>query len=145
MIMNLNEVKNHIFSFSGINVILQYPSYKRLSLTKVGRSCNGFLYIKEGKCKFSFKGGSFTATKGNIVYLPLNSRHNFSTKSETLAFYRIDFNLKINEELVYFSTHPIKIADSVTPDCYNATRFICNRIIFLRQKKCVQYSKICKT
>ena len=75
MIMNLNEVKNHIFSFSGINVILQSPAYRSLSLSKVGRGCNGFLYIKDGKCKFSFKEGSFTATEGNIVYLPFNSRH----------------------------------------------------------------------
>lgn len=142
MIMNLNEVKNHIFSFSGINVILQYPSYKRLSLTKVGRSCNGFLYIKEGKCKFSFKGGSFTATKGNIVYLPLNSRHNFSTKSENLAFYRIDFNLKINEELVYFSTHPIKIADSVKPDCHDAIIELCNEI-HLQQDNIFKTEKMC--
>lgn len=142
MIMDLYEVKNHIFSFSGINVILQYPAYRRLSLLKVGRGCNGFLYIKDGKCKFSFKEGSFIAEKGNIVYLPLNSRHNFSSKSANLSFYRIDFNLKIDNELVYFSTHPIKIADSVTPDCYDAITALCNEI-HLKQDNIFKTEKMC--
>ena len=142
MIMNLSEIKNHIFSFSGINVILQYPAYRRLSLLNVGRGCNGFLYIKDGRCKFSFKEGSFTATKGNIVYLPLNSKHNLSSKSEILAFYRIDFNLKINDELVYFSNHPIMIADSITPECHNAIISLCNDI-HLNQDNIFKTEKLC--
>lgn len=142
MIMNLNKVKNHIFSFSGINVILQYPAYRSLSLSKVGRGCNGFLYIKDGKCKFSFKEGSFTATEGNIVYLPFNSRHDLSSKSERLSFYRIDFNLKIDNELVYFSTHPIKIADLATPDCHEAITALCNEL-HLQQDNIFKTEKMC--
>lgn len=142
MIMNLNEVKNHIFSLYGINVFLQHPIYKKLALTKVGRGCNGFLYIKEGECKFSFKEGSFTATKGNIVYLPFNSRHTFTIKSENPAFYRIDFNLKIDDELVYFSTHPIKIADTITPDCYDAIIDLYSKI-HLQQDNVFKTEKMC--
>lgn len=142
MIMNLSDIKNHNFSFSGINVILQYPAYRQLSLLNVGRSRNGFIYIKDGRCKFSFKEGSFTATKGNIVYLPLNSKHIFSSKSESLAFYRIDFNLKIGDEFVFFSNYPIMIADSVTQECHNAIISLCNEINF-NQDNIFKTEKLC--
>ena len=142
MIIDLNDVKNHIFSFSGINVLLQYPAYRRLSLVKVGRGCNGFLYIKEGKCKFTFKEGSFVAKKGNIVYLPRNSRHNLSSKSEKLAFYRIDFNIHIDNELAYFSTHPIKISDATSHECYSAIKALCNEL-HLQQDNIFKTEKMC--
>ena len=142
MLIDLNEVKNHIFSFSGINVLLQYPVYHQLSLLKAGRGCNGFLYIKEGKCKFSFKEGSFTAEKGSIVYLPFNSRHKLLSKSEKLAFYRIDFNLHIDNELAYFSTHPIKISDSTSHECYSAIKALCNEL-HLQQDNIFKTEKMC--
>lgn len=142
MLIDLNEVKNHIFSFSGINVLLQYPVYHQLSLLKAGRGCNGFLYIKEGKCKFSFKEGSFTAEKGSIVYLPFNSRHKLLSKSEKLAFYRIDFNLHIDNELAYFSTHPIKISDATSHECYSAIKALCNEL-HLQQDNIFKTEKMC--
>ena len=140
--MDLNEVKNHRFSFSGVKVLLQYPAYRRLSLLKAGRGCNGFLYMKEGKCKFTFKEGMFTAEKGSIVYLPFNSRHKLSSKSENLAFYRIDFNIYIDNELVYFSTHPIKISDSISIECYNAIKDLCNEL-HLQQDHVFKTEKMC--
>lgn len=115
MILPFDELGKYEFALSDINVILQNPQYRFLS--QKNRLFNGFLYILDGSCKYEFEGGKFTLSNGGVIYLPLGSRHTFTITSENISFYRIDFTVKIGDEVVLFSDRPIKLTDSASTEC----------------------------
>jgi len=120
MILPIEHLRSHDFSLSQIQVILQRPAYRTLSIKK--RVCNGFLYLTRGTCVFSYGEESFTAAAGSLVYLPLGSKHSFYVIGEEFEFYRVNFTLHIGEEPVLFSTHPLCLAEAAPPRCAEAIR-----------------------
>ncbi len=118
MILPFSELKQYPFCLSDIKVILQNPQYREFCAR--GRTCNGFLYVVSGSCRYDFDGGGFTLTEGGLTYLPFGSHHKLTVTSESIIFYRIDFTLNINGEMALFSKHPLKICDEVTVECAEA-------------------------
>lgn len=118
MIIPFDELKEHDFSLSKINIILQKPKYRELHAR--GRTCNGFIYVVSGSCRYSFDSGEFSLSDGGVAYLPFGSHHTLTITSESIIFYRIDFTLRIGGELAYFSDHPIKLTDEAPPECAEA-------------------------
>ena len=118
MIIPFQELKHHEFFISDIKVFFQHPSYR--TLTQRSRACNSFLYIQKGTCRYTFEEGEFTLSDGAVTYLPFGSRHQLTITSEDIHFYRVDFTLQMNGEIVLFSDHPIKLTDEAPPECVEA-------------------------
>ena len=118
MIVPFDELKKYDFLMSDIKVFFQQPSYR--TLTQRARLCNSFLYIQKGECRYIFDGGEFSLSDGAVTYLPFGSRHRLTVTSDDICFYRVDFTVRIDGEIVLFSDHPIKITDEAPPECVEA-------------------------
>ena len=115
MIVPIEKLGSYDFSLRDISAICQRPAYRRLTIKN--RSYNGFLYLTEGNCVYSFGEQHFSMAPGALVYLPLNSRHVLDITSEEIEFVRINFTLYIGQEPALFSDHPVLLTDSVVPEC----------------------------
>lgn len=133
MILPFEELQNHDFQVSDINIYLQRPIYRFLDVPY--RKYNGFLCILRGEGVYSYDGGHLTLSPGTVVYLPIGSVHQLTVTTEEFEFYRIDFKIQIRDNLVLFSKLPIKITDSFPKECmeaiqtlYDNYRFVNNSI-----------------
>lgn len=146
MIIPFGELKSREFALSNINTILQNPKYRELH--SKGRICNGFIYVISGSCRYSFSGGEFSLAEGGIAYLPRGSHHTLTVTSENIIFYRIDFTLRIDGELAYFSDRPIKLTDEVHARCAEAIASLSNdygvgeNTVVKNEKLCTVFSSL---
>ena len=140
MIIGFDKLGSVDFALSNISVICQQPAWRQLNIKK--RSCNGFVYVTQGQCRFTFSGGSFTVSEGGLAYLPLTSQHHLEVLSPQIRFYRINFTLLVEGENALFSNVPCKLTDSLSADCANA---ICQlEQICSRDNDTVnKYAKLC--
>ena len=115
MILAFDRLHKYEFTLSDIRAIKQIPSYR--TLNQESRKFNSFLYIVEGNCVYSYDDGEFSLGKGALVYLPYKSRHLLTITSENICFYRVDFTVKIGNEIVLFSDRPQKITDNTPAEC----------------------------
>lgn len=131
MILPLEQLKYHDFSLKNINIFHQTPAYRILHPRINGRRANGFLYILHGHCRYSFDEGSFDLVPGSVTYLPTGSRHTFQVLSDTIEFYRIDFDLEVEGEIARFSTVPIKLCHVADHACSEAVQRLADGYEFL--------------
>ena len=129
MILSLNELKNRDFSLSKIHIYYQTPVYRELQ--SKGRKYNGFLYILRGNCHYYHENGDFSLSAGAIVYLPYGSHHRLVIESEDIAFYRIDFRLEVDGEVVLFSNTPMKLCSHAPAECAEALQTLAEKYQFL--------------
>lgn len=129
MIIDINELRKHDFQLSDINVILQKPKYRRLTVNN--RRVNGFLFIIKGNCRYVFDEGSFSLEPDSVVYLPSGSNHVFEIYSDDIEFYRVDFRLSINGELVLFSKSPKKMCASAPRECIDAVKELLDTCLYM--------------
>lgn len=118
MIIDFTQLGGTDFALSEISVICQKPVWRRLNMKK--RSCNGFVYVTHGQCRFTFQDGSFTVSEGGLAYLPLTSRHLLEVLTPEFQFYRVNFTLSVRGEVALFSETPLKLTDAVSPECADA-------------------------
>lgn len=111
MTISFEALGKREFSLSNINLIHRCPAYRSAPMKK--RRYSGFIYMLDGECTLESGGGSLYLSKGSLIYLPAGSSHTLTLKSESIHFYRIDFTVTSEGELVLFSDFPIKIADAV--------------------------------
>ena len=129
MILSLNELRKHDFQLTKINVFHQKPRYRVLNMKC--RPYNSFLFILKGSCTYSFAGGSFVLAPGSVVYLPYGSAHHLDIHSEDIEFYRVDFHLTVDCEVVLFSTVPLKLCESAPEECAAAVQTLMDHCQFL--------------
>ena len=115
MILEINDLKKKDFQISKINIIHQKPIYR--DLMAYGRKANGFLYILHGTGAYYFENGSFELKPGTLIYLPYGSVHKLEIYDDEIEFYRIDFEITVNNETVLFSDHPLRIRSSTPSEC----------------------------
>lgn len=115
MIIPLDRLSDYEFSVSGINLIHQKPTYRYLNVKK--RHCNGFLFFIKGECVYEYKDEKIAFTPGSAVYLPYGSKHTLKVVSEDIEFFRVDFTIRVNGEVVLFSNHPTKVVNSFGKEC----------------------------
>ena len=118
MLVSFEELGKYEFSISGIMALLQQPTYRKMTLN--GRVCNGFLYVIEGEMVYSWGKNEVELKPGSVIYLPFGSHHTLRSSSENLKFYRVDFTIKIGEEVVLFSDTPLKITEEASAKCIKA-------------------------
>ena len=87
------ELNNTVFSLDDISAIELIPRNTFLSHVKHGRILNGFLYMVEGKCLYSFNGKTITIHPGTLIYLPKGSRHTYTALTRNIKYIRIDFRM----------------------------------------------------
>jgi len=109
MIIDYKELKNYDLYFTGINVIVQKPTYRVLNVKS--RYHSGFVYVKKGECSWISDNNRCDCSSGTLVYLPEGSKHIFEIYSEEIEIQRVDFNLFINGEIAFFSKEPLTITD----------------------------------
>ncbi len=131
MILPLEQLKYHDFTVKSINIFHQCPSYRILKPRPAGRRSNGFLYILHGNCKYLFDKGCFDLSPGSVVYLPKGSKHVFQVLSDSVEFYRIDFDLEISGERVLFSERPLKLCHNASTACSEAIQRLADGYEFL--------------
>lgn len=130
MILSLNELRKYDFQLSRINVFHQKPRYRSLVINR--RSTNGFLFILRGSCSYSYEGGTFVLEAGSLVYLPYGSAHHLEILSEEIEFYRIDFHLTVDGEIVLFSNVPLKLCHVVPEECATAMQTLMDHYQFVQ-------------
>lgn len=128
MILEFEKLRNHDFSLSNINIFHQKPAYKYLELRS--RKYNGFLYILHGNCRYLFHDECITLAPGSVVYLPEASAHTLVVDSEEFEFYRIDFRVAIDGELVFFSNSPLKLCHSASAELAETIQTMADRYQF---------------
>ena len=148
MVIGFEQLGGFDFAVSNISVICQQPPWRRLNIRK--RICNGFVYVTHGQCRFTFNGGSFTVSEGGLAYLPLTSRHLLEVLSPEIRFYQVNFTMSIQGEITLFSNEPLKLTDSISPECANAIcqlEQICSRdndTVQKNAKLCAVFSELQK-
>lgn len=130
MILPLSALKNKDFSLSKIQIYYQKPVYRELSPR--GRKNNGFLYILRGRCHYYHEEGDFALEAGSMVYLPYGSRHKLVIESESIEFYRIDFRLETEGEVVLFSEAPMKLCSHAPAACVEALTTMAEKYQFVQ-------------
>ena len=130
MIIDFEQLKNHDFSLSHINIFRQKPSYR--VMRQPSRRYNGFLYILHGECRYLFQDESFSLSQGSLVYLPISSEHTLLVDSTEIEFFRIDFRLEIDGEVAFFSEHPLKLCHTPSPELSEAIQNLADRYEFVQ-------------
>ena len=118
VLLSLDELRDRDFSVCGIRVFHQKPVFRQQ--VHPGRKCNGFVFLLRGKCRFSYSGGSFTMEPDALCYLPFGSNHVFEILTEDTEFYRIDFTVKVEDEIVLFSNGPLLLTNHTPAECMGA-------------------------
>lgn len=121
----INSLNQEKFILSDIVSFKKNPEYKSLSVAK--RGVNGFLYVEDGKCKYSWEDSEVFLKKGSLIYLPNGSNHNLQVLTDEFSFHRIDFSVNTPDgEMIIFSEHPVLISEiadeSVTDLVHRMTR-----------------------
>lgn len=121
MIIPFEELNRYDFVISDINIIFQRPSYRHIPLG--ARLINGFLYITNGYGTYILESGErIDLFPGCVIYLPKGGRRIFDIDRAGIEFYRVDFNIYIEGEIVLFSDKPILLLEGVDykfKDCIN--------------------------
>lgn len=130
MILPLSELKSREFSLSKIQIYHQKPVYRELS--PQSRKNNGFLYILRGRCHYYHENGDFDLEAGAVVYLPYGSHHRLVIESEDIEFYRIDFRLETEGEVVLFSGTPMKLCSHAPVSCVEALTTLAEKYQFVQ-------------
>lgn len=130
MILTLNELRKYDFQLSKINVFHQKPRYRALDIKR--RGTNGFLFILRGSCSYSYEGGGFALEPGSLVYLPFGSVHHLEIHSREIEFYRIDFHLTVDGEIVLFSNTPLKLCHTAPEECAAAVQALMDHCQFVQ-------------
>lgn len=137
MILEINDLKKKDFQISKINIIHQKPIYR--DLMAYGRKANGFLYILHGTGAYYFENGSFELKPGTLIYLPYGSVHKLEIYDDEIEFYRIDFEITVNNEMVLFSDHPLRVSSNAPSECAEAIKALADECEynqdFIRKKE----------
>lgn len=140
MIIDLENLKDYNFCITDINIMIQKPSYRLLNVES--RLCNGFIYVRNGKGKWFWENGECPFSKGTLIYLPKNSKHIFEISSEEIELYRIDFNVYVKNEIVFFSTYPLEITDFLSNEALDVLDSLYTGIE--SQNNIYKIEKLCK-
>lgn len=92
------------------------------------RALNGFVYIESGKVGYEHNGGSFTAEKGTLIYLPFCSAHTFKKLSDDVCYIRHDFKLfdAADGEMTVFGEYPEIYCTDAKPEITAVLDELCN-------------------
>ena len=149
MIVKIDALSEYDFSLSKIAALHRVPTYRTLLMTS--RPKNGFLYVTKGTCEFEIGSEHIVLSEGGVMYLPQGCTHTMTVTSETIEFYRIDFNLTVDGEFTFFSENPIKLTDVASPKLHEAaialteaTALGGNRILRM-EKLCAIIGALCHT
>ena len=127
MILPLEALNSTNFELSNIHLLFQRPVYRHLAMSE--RLVTGFLYITHGKCTYTTGSGRKLVLKpGSVIYLPRGGRRSLDIPEEGIDFYRVDFDITVNQEVALFSNEPMLLAEHVSPgfrDCISALEFEC--------------------
>ncbi|MBE7038721.1 MAG: AraC family transcriptional regulator [Ruminococcaceae bacterium] len=115
---NLN---NLTFAIDYISSVEMIPKNASFTHSLKGRGENGFIFILEGECEFSFNGEKINAPKDTLVFLPKGTKHSYERKSQSIKYIRIDFDAYSIPDMEYiiFSKTPLKIFDKTPDKCVN--------------------------
>lgn len=128
MLLKIDDLRQHEFQISAVNIIHQKPAYRKFSTRN--RHANGFLYVIEGSCRYMFGEESFVLEPGSLVYLPSGSVHSMEVLSDSIEFYRIDFVLTIDHENALFSKLPMLVCRTAPHECQEAIRRMAEKYQF---------------
>lgn len=82
-----------------------HPTNRKMEIS--GRKQHSFLYIEEGLYQFHYGMQNFTASSGDLVYIPKGSVHSYEILSQNPFVYQIEFEIRNSE--YRFSEYPIKL------------------------------------
>ena len=113
----IDIVKNEL-NIKGINRVI----FNFILNSKIGnclpRPFDGFVYILEGSCNYSFiDGQSFSAKKGDLLYLAKNSVYNMDIDCAKYSFIFCNFDFLSNEprQSAVFTLKNSEIMTFITP------------------------------
>lgn len=97
--MSIEISKNEICIKNFKNIIHGYTSRRINPINATGRQNDGFIFIIQGKCTYTFTDDrTFTAKEGDILYLSKNSKYQMDVKCDKYEFVYFDFEFDSDEE-----------------------------------------------
>lgn len=90
--MKLDIIKNELYIGKLRDVIHGYIPKRIVPMQTIGRQNDGFIYIIQGACRYTFDDNTtFTAKQGDLLYLAYNSKYLMEVQSEKYEFVYFDF------------------------------------------------------
>lgn len=110
-----NKWKNTSYLLDDILMLRYTP--KNLKANIISRPKSSFLYIENGRYKYTYKDSSFYANSGEFVYLPKGSQYMYEVLEKKTKCMQIEFELKhyiggLLEDLC-FSKYPVLIIQNL--------------------------------
>lgn len=106
--LSIEISKNEIYIINFKNIMHGYISRRIIPVYEIGRHNDGFIFIIQGECTYTFTDGRcFTAKEGDILYLAKNSKYQMDVKCDKYEFIYFDFEFDTNEDRLS-NTYPTK-------------------------------------
>lgn len=109
-IQSIHSLPLSFKSIYSVNMIPRLKIFKTRSRTR-----NGFLYLLEGKVKYTFGQTMLKLEPGALIYLPYESDHTYQALTEKIRYIRLDFSALDydSQETVVFSKTPMLITQKL--------------------------------
>lgn len=123
--VSLEKLFSESIYFENIAAVNMAP---KLNIYKsVSRDRNGFLYLLEGKIKYTFNNKSFDAESGALISLPKGSKHIYKALSKKVRYIRLDFETytSITNEFVVFENEPQLVLEKAESNLENLLLELC--------------------
>lgn len=124
MIIDFMELGKYDFSLHDINLLYRKPNYNNITINP--RAHNAFWLIKTGSGLCKTEKTTAALSPGTMIYLPMGTSYDISLQSKVFEFYRIDFILRVGDEIALFSDEPLIITNSVNAKCLEAVKALQN-------------------
>lgn len=107
MLIDINDIGKYNFALSEINLI-DNLLFKQKVIEKHQKR-NTLIYILGGKLRIEADGEESIFSSDAIIYFPPGGIRKMIVEEHPIHYYRIDFALKIDGEVVFFSNTPSRI------------------------------------
>lgn len=101
--MSIGNISEQNFPVVRLVLAMRYIP-KNTNVNIKGRSLHSCLLIEEGTYEYSFSGGGFTCTKGDVVYIPKGSVHRYKVMGENIRCTQVEFDISGD---IFWSKSPV--------------------------------------
>lgn len=101
--MSIGNINEQNFPVVRLVFAMRYIP-KNTNVNIKGRTLHSCLLIEEGTYEYSFSGGGFTCTKGDVIYIPKGSVHRYKVMGERVRCTQVEFDVSDD---IFWSKSPV--------------------------------------
>ena len=141
MLIDIKDIGKNNFAISEIYLIDNL--LMRQKIIEKYQKRNTFIYILGGKLRVEADGEERIFSSDTIIYFPPGIMRKMIVEEHPIHYYRVDFALKIDGEVVFFSNAPTVIS-GFSVSAFRAAANELNEVCQKTQDMLLKTEKICK-